>query len=387
MTRRRAVQASLVIALAAALVTAGWMGARAFTSPQQWAAQSEPPAPEPILATVEQGDLVDRRTTQAKIVPREQTVVALSPVHGAARSVVTDSPLAIGAEVTSGTVIARVNDAPVFVLASPFSFYRDLGVGDTGADVLVLQENLVRLGLLGATDGHYGAATARAVSVLYRQGGARAPERPDPVVASASGPPADPPAKPVAPPSSPFLLLSSVTSAAELPALLSAAPPLGADLSTAPTALLSSDGVVIRATVTDALAGVVVPGAQVEVTIAGKSAVAGRVERVFAETAVAAGTGTGADEVSWADVAVEAGGETLEAGALAAVSMEAERFAESALIVPTVAVARQEGAGGIVLLQHDDGSFLEVEVEVVASHAGRTAVIGDLRPGDRVRVD
>lgn len=396
MTGRRVLRVSLVVVTAAALLAAGWAGARAFTSPEQWAAQSEPPPAEPILAVVEQTDLVDTRTVQATVVPREQASVALAPIAGAARSVVTDSPVAPGHEVAAGTVLARVNDSPVFVLASPFPFYRDLGVGDTGADVRVLQQNLVDLGLLGAADGDYGAGTARAVAALYRAGDAVAPTRPDPgAPKTVAADPADdgasaplpPPPPPPPSPSSAYVPLSAMLAAPELPARLAAAPARGADLATPVIAGFESESVVIRTAVPDELRNALTPGASVSLTVAGDNPATGRVESVFRATAEAARVGAGTDEVSWADIAVDAPVDPARTGALATVSIEVARLAEDALVVPAAAVARQDAAAGIVLRREDDGTFTEVVVSVVATHAGRAAITGDLRPGDRVRVD
>lgn len=166
---------------ALALVAGGWFAARAFTSPAQWEAQASAPVAKPLLAEVTQGDLVDVRTLGAAVVPSALTQAALTPAAEAGRSIVTESALSPGTTVKAGTVLVRINGHPVFALASTFPFYRDFGAGDSGPDMTALQRNLISLGLPSQADGEFGAATARAVGMLFRNGNAAAPARPDPV--------------------------------------------------------------------------------------------------------------------------------------------------------------------------------------------------------------
>lgn len=62
-----------------------------------------------------------------------------------------------------GDVLYRVADTPVRAVVGQTPFYRSLAPGAKGADVRQLQDALVALGLLRASDGTYGAPTERAV--------------------------------------------------------------------------------------------------------------------------------------------------------------------------------------------------------------------------------
>ncbi|MGK2965630.1 MAG: hypothetical protein ACSLFM_08475, partial [Tepidiformaceae bacterium] len=58
--------------------------------------------------------------------------------------------VAAGAEVTSGQRVVAVDGVDRFAFASARPFYRELRSGDTGADVVALNEMLVALGYLAA---------------------------------------------------------------------------------------------------------------------------------------------------------------------------------------------------------------------------------------------
>ncbi len=191
MNVRRVAWAASGAITAVALVVGGWVAASAFTSPAQWEAQASAPPPAPILAEVTRGDLVDDRTLVATVVPESEALVPLAPTEGAVRSIVTASTLAVGTEVTVGAVLVRVNGEPTFAFASPFPFYRDLGVGDEGPDVRVLQENLQALGLITSIDGRFGPATARGVAALFTSADSPVRKRDDPARADASADPGE----------------------------------------------------------------------------------------------------------------------------------------------------------------------------------------------------
>ncbi|WP_166878035.1 peptidoglycan-binding protein [Salinibacterium sp. ZJ450] len=388
---RRVWLTAIGVATTAVLVAGGWFAAQAFTSPAQWEAQATPPAAEPVLAQIERGDLIATRTLPGVIAAQTEESVTLAAVTDAARSVVTDSPLSPGANLAAGARAAWVNGSPVFAIASPFPFYRDVGVGDAGPDVRVLQDNLTQLGLLGSADGKFGQATAQAVAKLYVGVGGTAPHRTldiaTPVQTTNTGTDAATAPAPAPPAEHPYLPLSAVAAFSSLPAQIVAIPPVGADVTAGASIGVVSTRNVVRVGVTPDAASALLPGAMVTFTAAGQPAATGAVDRVFEATADEVGVSVGGEPMRWADI-IPAGEDALAAvGTAVSVVVETRQIATGALLVPTVAVAQQEGTAGIVLRREDDGTFLEVPVTVLGSDGGRSAIEGALQPGDRVRVD
>lgn len=78
-----------------------------------------------------------------------------------------------GAEISSGTVVARVDERPLIGLHSTVPLYRDISVGDEGADVAALQAELVRLGFLDGVGaaGEFGYRTGQALQKLRESAG------------------------------------------------------------------------------------------------------------------------------------------------------------------------------------------------------------------------
>ena len=384
---RRPIMVILGITASLALVGGGWLAAHAFTSPEQAAAHAAPPSPKPVLAEVTRGDLVDERMLPAAVVPSSQATAVIVPVMGATRSIVTESVLAPGAPVAAGTVVLRLNGQPTFAFASSFPFYRDLGLGDSGPDVLALQRNLVDLRLLRAADGTFGAATVKAVSALYRGASASAPRRPDPPPATPANPAETPPAQAQAT-SSAFLPLSAVITVPSLPARLAEVPAVGADVSSGGKITFAANDAVIRLMVDPALATVLKTGMPVTCRVGADAAARCHITRVFEATATAAGVGSGDQVAMWADVAPETGGvDASRASERATVSVVVATPASAALLVPASAVAQQGSSVGTVLRQGADGGFRTVKVAVVAALDGTIAVTGDLKVGDLLRVD
>jgi peptidoglycan hydrolase-like protein with peptidoglycan-binding domain len=74
-----------------------------------------------------------------------------------------------GTQVMLGHELFRVDDTPIVLLYGSLPAYRDLAVGETGADVLQFEQNLKALGYKGFTvDDRYTAGTARAVSAWQK---------------------------------------------------------------------------------------------------------------------------------------------------------------------------------------------------------------------------
>lgn len=121
-------------------------------------------------------DGVDAATADAQSVEVTQTIfpdargVTLTlvegtsrPVRGGATGTVTSSSCVAGESLASGDVLVAVDGEPVVALATAVPLWRDLAVGDRGPDVDAVQEELVRLGYLGAPREELDGAAARAV--------------------------------------------------------------------------------------------------------------------------------------------------------------------------------------------------------------------------------
>ena len=163
------------VILAIALVAGTWAAASRFQSPAQRDAAASAPPPQPVVVAVERGDLVERTTVMSQAVAEGATDIPLPLSSGV--SVVTRQGVDAGGQLASGGVAAWVNDRPVIALRGSFPLFRDVGPGDTGDDVRLVQQALADLGYGIAVDGDFGSFTAECVKDLYRGLGAEAPTR------------------------------------------------------------------------------------------------------------------------------------------------------------------------------------------------------------------
>lgn len=173
-TKRRllAVGAALI---ALALVVVTWFAATQFQSSAQREASALPPEPQPIMVDIVRTDLTDRTTMKAAAQRTGERKYVL-PKPGAT-SVITAAGVTDGQPLSSGSIVAWVNDRPVFAFKGPFPLYRDLGPGDTGEDVRMVQRALADMGYDIDPDGVFGSVTARYVTDLFRSNGAQAATR------------------------------------------------------------------------------------------------------------------------------------------------------------------------------------------------------------------
>lgn len=172
LTRRKL---AIVVAGAVALsVVATLLASVLIRSPAEEAARAAAPDPTPILVPAEM------RRIETKVVTRgtgkygspRDLVLVKSSLKSGPRTVTTLPE--VGASFDEGTVLMTISGRPMFVLQGAQPFYRDLGPGVRGPDVLQLEQALSRLKLNpGPVDDSYDLATGRAVMELYKRAGFR----------------------------------------------------------------------------------------------------------------------------------------------------------------------------------------------------------------------
>jgi peptidoglycan hydrolase-like protein with peptidoglycan-binding domain len=123
--------------------------------------------PEPLVGTVASAS----RDRQVAVAVKVEYTDALSP-STAAYGTVTSVSVSPGQTVTTGTVVATVNDARVIGYASSTPLWRDLSRGSSGTDVKVAQRFLKARGYYsGAVDGSLGYSTEQAIKAFNKAQG------------------------------------------------------------------------------------------------------------------------------------------------------------------------------------------------------------------------
>lgn len=397
--RRALIASGLIAATAAVSLTAGWLLATTFQSPAQIEAQSQPPPASIITAPVEYGDLSRSISVRARVAYTSQASVVLS---SDAAAVVTGAPLRQGDTAAPGQVVAEINGNPVFLLPGAFPYYRDIRPGDTGPDVTAFQRGLISAGFDVDADGVFGARTRAGLEWLYKRGGYPAPLASDASEQSPSGaavgetrtnrPPStqsnrpsasaaeSDPTQPSAPPTArvPYLPRSAVAVAPALPAVVTAAPGVGAVPADGSVLGLASGEVRVVASVT--------PDTATQITRGGSATIAnlGTTAEVSSVGTVAKDDGTVDVELSVADDALKA-----EVGRDVLVDLVLGAPTDKALIVPTRAVIIR-GDTAVVRVLDGNGTTREVAVSETASALGRSMVDpttpDSLKEGDAVIV-
>lgn len=262
--RRRAGLVALSVVLAVALVAGTWVLASHFQSPAQREASAQAPTAGPVLVAVTRGDLTERTTLNATAAAAQTEKIALPLPEG--RAVLTRAGVETGSSLDSGQVAAWVNDRPVITLRGPFPLYRDLGPGDSGSDVTLVQQALADLGYRITPDGKFGPTTARCLTALYKAVGASAPTRPVQDTSAdtaaqaqptdvASAAPTAAAATAAAPSSEVYLPLSEVLVLSSTPVTVTGVPGVGTVLSADNANLATSQGgVSLKASITGPVA-------------------------------------------------------------------------------------------------------------------------------------
>lgn len=180
--------AATAIAVTAILATGGTaVTASSLKTVSQKAAEAAPPPPSEITAVVAKRQLFDTVDLTCKAGYRSE-----EPISGTGKSplVLTASPLKEGDAVSDGTLLGEINGSPVFSVTGAFPLYRDLKLKDSGSDARMVNDALVRAGLLlqqaepaASTVTVY---TSAAIGALYEQAGYVAPKNDDVVISTSA---------------------------------------------------------------------------------------------------------------------------------------------------------------------------------------------------------
>lgn len=167
----RRVKRPLLLTLASvvflALVAGSFVLGRT-TAPPTRAAIEDAQEPISVYADVEIRVVDSRQSFTGTVQPG--TVYELKLPAGASGVVVRQS-VGVGDSVAGGTLLAVVSGLPYFALQAPLPLYRELSRGDTGDDVMALQNALNAAGLDAGTSGRVDARMLAAAARLYRNAG------------------------------------------------------------------------------------------------------------------------------------------------------------------------------------------------------------------------
>jgi hypothetical protein len=147
----------------------GIVGVSAFeiSSGDARSSRSAPILPVPTTTITKQ---VLRDEVRAPCTPQVPTTEVLSPpVPRGTPLVVTAIGVRAGEEVRTGRLLAVVSGVPVFAFVTRIPFYRNLTIGDTGPDVLALEQALVAAGKLSVATTVFDSETAGALNSIYSQ--------------------------------------------------------------------------------------------------------------------------------------------------------------------------------------------------------------------------
>lgn len=372
---KRGLLGALSILMAASLFGGGWLAALSFVSPEQKAAQAEPPPPGDVVGPVTLGELVETIGARGQFTPEQTREVTLAAVK--APTVVTKQTLPAGTPVTGGSVLLEVNGRPVFALVGTFSFYRDLSPGLSGPDVAQLQQALTSAGFSTKVDGVFGNSTLKSLRLMYKQAGYSAPEWKPAIEAD----PANPDVVAQEEEGVAFPLTEAVV-ITDSNAVLSKVPAVGALLGDEPALELTSGLVVAHIEVATTVASSIPAGTAVALTLDDGTTLDGKV--LGSEASMEAPETTillvGATAASFPSELI---------GHEVSAVIELNRLADEGLIVPSSAVVPRGDGTAVVLKQLPDGSFEEVRVREIAALAGRSAIElidGELTVNDTVKV-
>lgn len=157
-----------ILGVATLSSAAGWIASTRIQSPADAALRTAAPTPSLILAPVElrvlNANVVTRGTARYDL---PQTLALAASGLKANHSVIAQLPKP-GSQLNEGSVALSASGRPVWVFAGQTPAYRDLGPGQSGDDVLQLEQALKRLGFLKTkADRHFDLNTSAALRRCY----------------------------------------------------------------------------------------------------------------------------------------------------------------------------------------------------------------------------
>lgn len=386
--RRRVLAVALITGLAGAGVALA--AASQIESPQQAAANAHAPSPSVITATVQRTVLAETITAQGTVAAGNTVAVTGGGTAPAGeKPVVTGMPLKAGETVYPGQVLVQVCGRPLIALPGRLPAYRDLTPGDTGPDVLQLQQALNSLGYsISDAPGTFGGSTDAAVAALYANLGYNPPTTPE--VATPGG---SPPRSggsghgssgTAAHASEAYLPMGEVWYVSSLPARV-ASIQVGVGSAASGTVLtLAEGGLKVTASLDPVNGPLVKPGMAASIWLQGDSSLQARAARVTSvgQMAVNGSSGiaypvtlNGVAPLPWS-----------WAGQNIAVSIKVSSTGGPVLAVPQAAIY-STADGATHVLTYQGGREKVVPVSVGASVGGLVQVSapsGVLRPGEDV---
>jgi hypothetical protein len=340
--------------------------------------------------------------------------VTLMPMAGATLAVVTGRPVDAGSTISSGDVLTEVNGRPVLLAQSPFPFYRDMGFGDLGPDVRVLQSMLAARGYDAGIDSQFGAATAMAVKNWYEDNGYRPLVRARSISASSAvgsdgigdvtqdaPTPAPPPGVDTKPIEDAYVPVAEIVGILPSSARVIRGVGVGTRVavSGAPDFVIGSADTVVTVTASASELGDVAEGDVATISFAGTE-VEGAVGEISRPSTDGGGSGSGgvaspaapSEGSNQATVTFTITPKTPlpSSTGQARVVVTKNVVSHEALLVPVLAVVDRGGDSVVVTKRGSDGTLVEVQVAVLGTLQGEAAVEpvteGSLKVGDEVRV-
>jgi hypothetical protein len=401
---------------AVALIAIGWVAAFVFQSPAQREASVAPPSSVPIFATVTEGTLARSSDFTGTVGPSSSRSVTLSADANSSVLVITARPVNVGATFSSGDLLTEVNGRPVFTLTSEFSMYRDIGLGDSGPDVRVLQEALQKRGYGTAVDGKFGSGTAQAVDRWFKDSGYEPVQRAVPSTGRSASPSQDSasdatpvPTSSVAPKTTAetatavFVPLTAMATMPYETARVSKGLRVGdrVAVSDKPDVVFGAMDAVVTVSTAPSELGDVVNGDRATIIVDGQTldgAISAVTTGSGATTASPGSAGSteapgGAVEDQTASMVVVPD-TPLDPASIgtdqARVTVVKDVLADAALIVPVLAVTDRGAGDAVVTKRMPDAALREVPVVILATYEGAVAVrpteTGALAVGEEVQV-
>ncbi len=132
-----------------------------------------------VTAAVEKKPVRAPIEVQAKLTQSQTATIQLN-TSASGKVMVTKAVLKPGDIIKPGSLLGEVSGQPIFAITKDTPLFRDLGPDAEGTDVAALQDYLANLGYFGyARTSKFDAATAAAVSALYKDYGYTAPKAGD----------------------------------------------------------------------------------------------------------------------------------------------------------------------------------------------------------------